>query len=112
MLKPLYNVAGKMGMKTFLVGRDLDANFNKSNRKSYQREGFVMVQVTSGFKDAEVWNYIRTYNLPYCRIYDKGYKVVGCQCCVKVTGRFNQPIGETEKEDMEVLNRLRDLGYM
>jgi len=28
-----------------------------------------------------VWNFIRKYNLPYCSLYDKGYKRIGCIFC-------------------------------
>jgi phosphoadenosine phosphosulfate reductase len=31
--------------------------------------------------EAEVWEYIHTYNVPYCSLYDKGFKRLGCLCC-------------------------------
>lgn len=31
--------------------------------------------------DAEVWEYIRERGLPYCSLYDEGYKRLGCVCC-------------------------------
>ncbi len=30
---------------------------------------------------AEVWEYIRTYNVPYCSLYDEGHKRIGCILC-------------------------------
>ena len=29
----------------------------------------------------EVWEFIREYNVPYCELYDKGYKRLGCIGC-------------------------------
>jgi phosphoadenosine phosphosulfate reductase len=29
----------------------------------------------------DVWQYIRGNNLPYCNLYDKGFKRIGCQLC-------------------------------
>lgn len=31
--------------------------------------------------DAEVWEYIRENKMPYCRLYDEGFKRVGCVGC-------------------------------
>jgi phosphoadenosine phosphosulfate reductase len=31
--------------------------------------------------DAEVWEYIRERGLPYCSLYDEGWRRVGCVCC-------------------------------
>lgn len=31
--------------------------------------------------DAEVWEFIHEYNVPYCELYDKGFKRLGCVGC-------------------------------
>lgn len=33
------------------------------------------------WSDEEVWEYIHTYNLPYCPLYDEGYRRLGCVMC-------------------------------
>lgn len=33
------------------------------------------------WSDADVWEYIRSRNLPYCSLYDEGFKRLGCICC-------------------------------
>ena len=29
----------------------------------------------------DVWEYIKTYNVPYCELYDKGWQRIGCVGC-------------------------------
>ena len=33
------------------------------------------------WSDADVWEFIRANNLPYCSLYDEGWKRLGCVCC-------------------------------
>lgn len=33
------------------------------------------------WKDEDVWEYIKTYNVPYCKLYDEGKKRLGCTMC-------------------------------
>lgn len=37
----------------------------------------------------EVWEFIKEYNIPYCELYDKGYKRLGCVGC---------PMGNAKEE--------------
>jgi 3'-phosphoadenosine 5'-phosphosulfate sulfotransferase (PAPS reductase)/FAD synthetase len=36
----------------------------------------------SFWNEADIWRYIREYNVPYCGIYDRGYSRTGCVFCV------------------------------
>lgn len=40
----------------------------------------------------EVWEFIRSYNIPYCELYDKGYKRLGCIGC---------PMASNQSEELE-----------
>jgi len=33
------------------------------------------------WSDVQVWDFIKKYNLPYCKLYDEGWKRVGCLFC-------------------------------
>ena len=33
------------------------------------------------WSDADVWEFIRTNNIPYCSLYDEGFKRLGCILC-------------------------------
>jgi 3'-phosphoadenosine 5'-phosphosulfate sulfotransferase (PAPS reductase)/FAD synthetase len=34
------------------------------------------------WKSADVWEYIKKYNIPYCKIYDMGESHTGCMFCL------------------------------
>ena len=42
--------------------------------------------------DAEVWEFIKEYDLPYCCLYDEGFKRLGCIGC---------PMGSVKQRQME-----------
>jgi len=37
--------------------------------------------------DDDVWQYIRQFNVPYCLLYDQGYKRIGCILCPFSSGK-------------------------
>lgn len=40
--------------------------------------------------DADVWEFIKSYNVPYCGLYDKGYKRLGCIGCPMTMNRTKE----------------------
>ena len=59
-------------------------NDNEDSRKMidtcYKRRKTVLNPIID-WSDDEVWEFIRTYNVRYCELYDKGYKRLGCVGC-------------------------------
>jgi len=51
--------------------------------ESCQRAGSnrVLIHPIIDWSDADVWEFIRAYNVPYCPLYDEGWKRIGCVCC-------------------------------
>lgn len=56
-------------------------------------KGFILNPIID-WSDAEVWEFIKKYNVPYCKLYDQGFKRLGCIGCPQA-----QP-----KEKMRELN--------
>ena len=42
--------------------------------------------------DGEVWEFLKQYNIPYCTLYDEGFKRLGCIGC---------PMGSKEQRERE-----------
>lgn len=68
-----------------------------SKRKKLPMVGFwkkkVVVRPIIDWTDDEIWEYIRKYNLPYCELYDKGFKRLGCIGC---------PLSSNQKRELEL----------
>ena len=70
-------------------------NDNEESRKMveqcYQRNKVVINPIID-WTDEEVWEFIHEYDIPYCELYDKGYKRLGCIGC---------PMGTRQSEELE-----------
>jgi thioredoxin-dependent adenylylsulfate APS reductase len=47
--------------------------------------GITKIAPLAAWSRAEVWDYIRTHNLPYHSLYDHGYSSIGCASCTRPT---------------------------
>lgn len=59
-------------------------NDNEEGRRwiesCYKKRKTVLNPIIN-WTDDDVWEFIKTYNVPYCGLYDKGYKRLGCIGC-------------------------------
>ena len=57
---------------------------NVENRKTVEhcvRQGKIVVNPIIDWEDSDVWSFLRSYRIPYCKLYDCGIKRLGCVCC-------------------------------
>jgi phosphoadenosine phosphosulfate reductase len=48
---------------------------------AHTRTGNYVISPIIDWTDSEVWQYIKSRNLPYCELYDQGFKRLGCVGC-------------------------------
>lgn len=60
--------------------------------------------------DEDVWQYIRQYNIPYCSLYDEGFKRLGCVMCPM--GNTNGMLKEAKRWPRIYAQYLRTFGKM
>ena len=41
----------------------------------------TLVNPIENFTNEDVWEFIQTYDLPYCKLYDEGFRRLGCVGC-------------------------------
>ena len=65
------------------------------------------------FTEADIWEYIKLNNLPYCPLYEQGYRSIDCAPCTQKT-TMDKDIAERSgrSQDKEAaMDKLRQLGY-
>ena len=68
------------------------------------------VQPILHFSELDIWSYIKSRNIPFCTLYQKGYRSLGCEPCTKtgLPGRSERAGRDQNKE--EIMKRLRAMG--
>jgi len=61
----------------------------------------TFVHIIKDWSEQDVWQYIRENNLPYCSLYDEGFKRIGCVLCP-----FEN--GDKTKRDLERFPAIAD----
>ena len=79
-----YKERGGSGRYVITGVRRAESN-NRKNRRGIEicrnDSTKIFVNPIIEWDDSDVWTFIRSNNLPYCRLYDEGWKRVGCLFC-------------------------------
>lgn len=77
-------LAGAEGAKVNKSGGIIMNDDNDENRHMVEncfRTNKTLVNPIIDWTDEDVWEFIRSYNVPYCELYDCGFKRIGCLGC-------------------------------
>lgn len=78
------------GMKAWITGIRKDQTLDRFNTRLVEwDEGFQVVKVNPLYRWTEkmVWDYIRDHEVPYSKLYDQGYRSIGCLPCTRAVGQ-------------------------
>lgn len=62
-------------------GSQLFDNDKQSNVYCVSGKDKVTISPIIEWTDKDIWDFIRSYNMPYCDLYDKGFHRIGCLFC-------------------------------
>jgi len=63
------------------------------------------------FTEADIWDYIHEFKLPYCELYDQGYRSLSCiPCTAKCPEGGHERLGRSAEKE-KIMQDLRLLGY-
>lgn len=76
-------------------------------------ENIEIIRPLADFTECDIWMKIKEYKFPFSTIYNKGYKVVDCKCCITRFGKRTQSEGREDRGfDKETEEKLKSLGYL
>ena len=76
-------------------------NDNEESRKMVEqcyKLSKTVVNPIIDWTDEDVWEFIHEYEVPYCELYDKGYKRLGCIGC---------PLGGHQRDELEAYPKYK-----
>jgi len=82
----------KSGLKRFVItGIRWAESSKRANRRMiefcYKHEGKKYINPIIDWDDSDIWEFIKKYNISYCKLYDEGWKRIGCLFCPMNTQR-------------------------
>lgn len=103
----------KNNWKAMFVGIRWDEHPARSNEKFFsKRKNHYRIHPILHFTEADIWEYIRKYKVPYNPLYDQGYRSVGEKDFTKpVLDKDSPERAGREKDKEQIMERLRKLGY-
>ena len=106
--KVLRNSIRKYEIDCLFTGLKMDEQTVIKDEEYFsQKEHHMRVNPIADFSETDVWEYIKKANLPYCSLYDKGYKNLECIPCTRM---YPEPsMGENIQE---IMKKLKKLGYV
>jgi phosphoadenosine phosphosulfate reductase len=63
------------------------------------------------FTEMDIWRYIKDNNIPYCSLYRKGYRSLGCEPCTTRGAAGGPERAGRDQQKEEIMRRLRSMGY-
>ncbi len=104
----------KYGWQALITGMRWDEHPDRAKDDYFARHEtppHYRVQPILHFTELDIWSYIRSREVPFCSLYQKGYRSLGCEPCTKagMYGRSERAGRDQTKE--EIMKRLRAMGY-
>jgi len=104
----------KYGWEALITGTRWDEQPDRA-REAYfsprENPPHMRVQPILHFTERDIWEYIKAHKVPFCVLYRKGYRSLGCEPCTKRgAGPGAERAGRDQSKE-EIMESLRSMGY-
>lgn len=108
----LINSIKKYSIDYLFTGIRMDEQEQRQNEEFISpMEDHIRINPLVEFTEKDIWEYIKKNNLPYCSLYDKGYRSIDCALCTKPAEGSDERSGRSQDKEV-IMNQLRKLGYL
>lgn len=113
-IEPLRAAVAANGIKMLVTGIRRDEHPSRRDREAFESRrnpDYLQVSPLIEWTEMDIWSYIASRELPYCQLYDRGYRSLGCAPCTALPGPDrNERSGRDERKE-SCLTDLHHLGY-
>lgn len=96
----------------YMVAIRWDEHQSRSGEKYFSpRQDHTRVHPILHFSEKDIWDYIKSYQVPYVNLYDKGYRSLGEKPFTQKAKKGKGERSGRERGKEIVMRRLRKLGY-
>ncbi len=111
---PMKKAIEELGFKALFTGVRWDENPARANERYFSERTdppHVRVHPLLHFTEQDIWSYIRKYKVPYCSLYDQGYRGLDCKPCTRPATEGGHERAGRAQDKERIMQRLRELGY-
>ncbi|WP_291318815.1 phosphoadenosine phosphosulfate reductase family protein [Desulfonatronospira sp.] len=112
-VKPLQEAIRDHGVRVLLTGIRRDEHPSRETTPEVQEKrdpDYYQINPIAHWTEMDVWSYIMLHGLPYCSLYNQGYRSLGCMPCTAKGTHMDERSGR-DREKEENLDLLRSMGY-
>jgi len=109
-IRPLNAAIARLAIPALLTGVRADENQDRADRPWLEDHGdHVRALPILEWTELDIWTFLVRENIPWCPLYDQGYRSLGCMPCTSRSGHGERSGRDAAKE--ERMGQLRSLGY-
>lgn len=109
-IRPLNEAVVRLSIPALLTGVRADENPDRAERPWLEDHGdHVRVLPILEWTELDIWTFMVRESIPWCTLYDQGYRSLGCMPCTSRSGHGERSGRDAAKE--ERMGQLRSLGY-
>jgi phosphoadenosine phosphosulfate reductase len=110
---PLNQAIVSLKIRALITALRWDEQEARSEEKYFsprEKPEHVRVQPILHFREVDIWQYIKKHNVPYCNLYNKDYRSLGCVPCTTISTDSHERGGRAQNKE-QIMAKLRELGY-
>lgn len=109
---PLRRAVAELGVETLLSGVRADENPARKDMALLEdRQGYFQANPILHWTEMDVWAHTARQGMPYCALYDQGYRSLGCVPCTHLAAPGLGERGGRDAEKESRMAELHALGY-
>ena len=113
-ITPLKRAVSDLGLAVLVSGVRGDENEERRDRPVREQRSdpdHILVHPLLHWSEMDIWSYHVQENLPYCELYDQGYRSLGCMPCTTLPGAGGDERSGRNQDKEAQMEQLRSLGY-